>query len=235
MLRAVIFDLDDTLFDDHHSMLGGLEALRCAHPELSGLDQAQLLGDYLAALLALEPDFHAGRLSLEQFRLRRFEALYAQWGVRDVSGEEGFRTFRSGYQAARRAISGAAALLSALRGRGLKVGVLTNFTRPEQEAKLDFCGLSVLVDVLLTTREVPPKPHPQAYLGALAALEVGAHEAVMVGDSWANDVTGPREVGLPSIWFERRGRSVPEPGAAVIRSYTPLNEALKVILNSAAS
>lgn len=230
-MRAVIFDLDDTLFDDHAGMCAGLEALAERHPPLAGLGREALLTGYKAALAQLWPDWVAGRLTLEDFRSRRFDQLFGQWGVTGVSGADGFATFRAGYQAARAVVAGVPELLNALRARGVLIGVLTNFTRPEQQAKLDHCGLAPLVDALVTTDEAPPKPHPEAYAAVLRSLGVTAEEAVMVGDSWANDVVGARAAGLRAVWFERFGDVALE-GVPVLRAYAPLDVALRALLDT---
>lgn len=231
-VRAVIFDLDDTLFDDHACMHAGLVALEQLHPPLAGRGRTELMAEYQAALAHLLPEWSAGRLTLQDFRHRRFELLFGQWGVAGVSGADGFATFRAGYQAARGVVAGVPELLAAVRARGVRVGVLTNFTRPEQVAKLDHCGLSPFIDALVTTDEGPPKPHPASYKAVLKSLGVPAAEAVMVGDSWVNDVIGARAVGLRAVWFERFGGVAELGDVPVLRAYAPLDEAIRVLLDT---
>lgn len=45
----------------------------------------------------------------------------------------------------------------------------------------------------------------------LSALGIRPQEALFVGDSLPNDVTGPQAAGIPACWVNRRGRT---PGAA---------------------
>jgi putative hydrolase of the HAD superfamily len=44
------------------------------------------------------------------------------------------------------------------------------------------------------------KPHPEAFLAACAAVGVGPTVAVYVGDRLFEDVHGPQQVGMRSIW-----------------------------------
>ncbi|WP_170928787.1 HAD family hydrolase [Deinococcus hopiensis] len=233
--RAVIFDLDDTLFDDNASMRAGLLGVARPHTHLAGRHPDELLGEYKRVLGEFYPAFVAGQLSLAEYRARRFERLHGLWGIEGVPGDVSFEAFRTAYQAARQAVPGGLELLRALRERGVKVGILTNFIRPEQQAKLDACGLTPWVDALVTTSEAPPKPDPGSYAAILTALEVQPNEAVMVGDSWENDVVGARAAGMRAVWFERWGGEVAEADVPVVRDFAPLEAALRALLEESAS
>ena len=49
------------------------------------------------------------------------------------------------------------------------------------------------------------KPHASIFEAALAALEVAPAEAVMVGDSYADDIEGARALGIRAILIDRDG------------------------------
>ncbi len=205
-IRAVVFDLDDTLFDDRSCTMRGLAGLAGAHPTFGQLERSQQLEGYRTALRELEPDFLAGRLSLTQYRHRRFEQML---GLVAGGGEAAFLTYREAYQQARQALPGAVEALTALRAAGLAVGVLTNFSRPEQIAKLEVCGLLPLVDALVTLSDAPPKPDPASYRAICAALGTPPSETLMVGDSWMNDVAGAVAAGLQAVWYNPEGLAAP--------------------------
>jgi FMN phosphatase YigB (HAD superfamily) len=88
---------------------------------------------------------------------------------------------------------------------------------------LEACGLTPLVDVLVTSEEVNHlKPAPEIFYAALERLGCEASEAVMVGDSWDIDVSGALNAGLRAVWFNRDGieRSA-APDVIEIRSFEP--------------
>jgi putative hydrolase of the HAD superfamily len=67
-------------------------------------------------------------------------------------------------------------------------------------------GLDALVDEVVTSREVGvEKPDARFYAAALAraggAKPLAPARAVMVGDSWTNDVQGALAAGLHAIWL----------------------------------
>jgi HAD superfamily hydrolase (TIGR01509 family) len=81
-------------------------------------------------------------------------------------------------------IHGAARLVEALRARGVAVGMATNAARGFAEKALDRAGHADTFPVLLTAEDVAaPKPAPEIYLAAAAALGADPADCVAVEDS----------------------------------------------------
>jgi putative hydrolase of the HAD superfamily len=113
--------------------------------------------------------------------------------------------------------------------------VISNNLIEETREKLAFCELAALVDVVVVSGdEGMSKPDPRIFHIALDRLGVTAPQAVMVGDSWATDITGAARAGIRAVWFNPRARPMPaEPERVVeIRSLTPVSVVLPVILPS---
>jgi putative hydrolase of the HAD superfamily len=93
--------------------------------------------------------------------------------------------------------------LTALRERGLKVGVLSNtiWSRERHEEIFARDGVLDLLDGAVYTSEVPwTKPHPEAFLAAMRAA--GATEparCLFVGDRLFDDVWGAQNVGMRAV------------------------------------
>ncbi len=94
-------------------------------------------------------------------------------------------------------------LFAALRERGLKIGVLSNTTWPEQQHARIFSRDQVdhLIDGAVYSSEIPwAKPHPEAFLAALAAVEVSEpRHAAYVGDRLFEDIFGANRVGMRAV------------------------------------
>lgn len=54
------------------------------------------------------------------------------------------------------------------------------------------------------------KPQPEIFLAACAALSVAPHEAVYVGDDPLLDIQGAQNAGLQAVWMNRFQRTLPE-------------------------
>jgi putative hydrolase of the HAD superfamily len=101
----------------------------------------------------------------------------------------------------------AVAVLTALRERGLRTGLLSNthWPRALHERWLADAGLIELLDVRLYTCEMTHmKPHPQAFRALLDAVGVAAEQAVFVGDRPRDDIAGAAGVGMRTVLLTGR-------------------------------
>ncbi|MBN2004791.1 MAG: HAD-IA family hydrolase [Anaerolineae bacterium] len=98
----------------------------------------------------------------------------------------------------------ATATLQAIKARGLKVGVLSNFELASIDASLQAAGLAEWVDAALAAPVIGvAKPDPGAYLAAARALEVAPETCIYIDDeaAWAD---GARAVGMAAYWLDRQ-------------------------------
>ena len=90
-----------------------------------------------------------------------------------------------------------------LQERGFKLGAVTDraFGGPRFMAELEEYGLGGFFGVVTISSEVGYlKPHPKIFQHALDALGVKAEETVMVGDSLRSDVAGAKGLGMVAVW-----------------------------------
>jgi beta-phosphoglucomutase len=74
-------------------------------------------------------------------------------------------------------------LLSTLKERDIKVGVVTNSVRLTSEFMLEYAGLTKYLDVLVTNEDVDsPKPAPDGYRLAMKKLESLPGDTVVIED-----------------------------------------------------
>jgi putative hydrolase of the HAD superfamily len=231
-VRGVLFDLDDTLFDHRRSARAALTAVHTAFA--SEADFAEFERRHAHYLEEMHLEVLAGRATLEDARRERFRRVFAALGV-TLDPADVYRaaeTYRLGYSSARRAIEGAVDLLADLRS-SVAIAIVTNNLLGEQQDKLRVCGLTQYVDTLVASEDVgTSKPDPEIFRIALERLGVRADEAVMVGDSWANDIEGARAAGIRAVWFNRYGHEQPStpPGVIAINRLTPVDVTVPVIL-----
>lgn len=236
MISAVLFDLDDTLFDHRGCAREALAAVQQGHDGLRAMPFEALERAHARLLERLHGDVMMGRMPLDTARLERFRLLLAVAGVTGsedvVAGIAG--TYRDAYRASRRVVAGAAALLTAV-GERARIGVVSNNLLEEQRDKLRTCGLDEFVDALVVSEEAGvAKPDAAIFQIALDRLQSPAGESVMVGDSWAADVAGARAAGIRAIWFNPAGASAPEGERPVreLRAFEPVEAAVRIIFDT---
>lgn len=226
--RAVILDLDDTLFDDTACTRMGLRALTQRH----GLscDADDLFRRHAAHIHTIDPLLFRGELDARGARTLRFVRLLTDLGVPTPDGEAATVIYREAYRAAWALLDGAVDVLHTLRRAGVKTAVLTNYVREVQREKLAHFGLEPLLDAVLCVDDIGcAKPDPRAYHAACAALHVAPAQAVMVGDSWEKDVQGARNAGLGAVWVNRSGVPAPDPTVPQVARLADLPAALGLV------
>jgi putative hydrolase of the HAD superfamily len=96
--------------------------------------------------------------------------------------------------------------LEALRRRGLRTAVVSNFDR-RLEPLLDALELRPAFDAVVWSSDVgAAKPSPAIFLHAVRRLGVAPAETVHVGDDPDADVAGATRAGLRAVHLDRSGR-----------------------------
>jgi putative hydrolase of the HAD superfamily len=232
-VRAVLCDLDDTLFDHTHASRCAIGELYRSVPGFSCWSADEFTSRHREMLETLHLEVLAGRLSISHARIERFKRLLTAANVAEPErvAQECARSYRRAYETSWQPLPGAEQLLSALKARGLRTAVVTNNLASEQRSKLASCGLAGHVDALVTSEEVGvQKPDPRIFQVALDRLGVTAEESVMVGDAWATDVEGARAAGVRPIWLNRFGGRSPDAAVREISRLEPVDELLEMIV-----
>jgi putative hydrolase of the HAD superfamily len=238
LVKAILFDLDDTLFDHRHSSRAALAAIQQGYAcfELKTLDELEC--DYARLLEELHPLVLQGVLTIQQARIERFRRLFAECEEDALAPiiEAAAASYRQAYQAARRPVPGAVQLLANLESL-VRIAIVSNNLVAEQRDKLQCCGLERFADELVVSEEVGvSKPCPEIFQVALSRVECSPQEAVMVGDSWKTDVLGAHHIGIWPVWLNRQGLACPDTTIATeIRSFEPLADVCELLLNGKAT
>ena len=127
-------------------------------------------------------------------------------------------TYISGVEGGKEAFPDARETLLELRSRGFLLGAVTNRAFGGERFRTDLrdAGLDIGWDAEAVSVEVGfLKPHRAIFDYALARLGVCAEDALMVGNSLAEDVAGAQRIGMAAAWR----RSVPD-AEGVVPDYT---------------
>ncbi len=217
--QAVFFDLDNTLCDTIGTRANRLElAFEVLSREYPHLEFA----DFSARVLNPEPmapDVRGMAPVLEEMGLAGSPAAKTALGLWYFVGCEGLLP----------SFKGSREVLADLSSSHV-LGVVTNGEERLQSAKLRAIGVDGHISHLVCSESIGyAKPDPRIFHHALSLAGVTAEDAVFVGDSLEVDVAGAKATGIPAIWFNPRGATVPE-GAPTpdseIREFAKLPRAL---------
>lgn len=232
-MRVVLFDLDDTLFDQRHCSRAGLVAVQHAYPDSLQDSIDEVEATYRELLEQWHVKVLDGSVSTEQSRIERFRGLMSHGEAVATEAEvlAAASCYREAYNAEYRPVPGAIELLQRIKAE-CPIGVVTNHIVAEQVKKVARIGVEPLIDQLIVSEEVGvAKPGKKIFADALSRLGSTAQEAVMIGDSWSSDILGAAGMGIRAIWLNRYGTPCPDPRLATeIHSLEPVEKVADLIL-----
>ncbi|GHJ36250.1 HAD family hydrolase [Streptomyces sp. TS71-3] len=214
-IRAVLWDVDDTLFDYAGADTTGMRAHLVAEGLLERYGSAEdalvlwraITERHWARVAAGEVDFATQRRD----RVREFLAVSLD-ALGDAEVDGWFDRYLTHFEAAWSLFPDAVPVLDALGGT-YRHAVLSNSAARLQERKLRTLGVRDRFEALLCAVELGvSKPEAGAFLAACAALGLEPAEVAYVGDQPEIDARGARDAGLLGIWLDRTGsgQAVPE-------------------------
>jgi putative hydrolase of the HAD superfamily len=203
VLRAVLFDVDFTLFrpgpelgPDGYRRVGERHGLTLEPGLYDSARQAAI--DELQRHHELVHDEEVWFAFTEQIVLRMggdpaLARACAIDMVREWERHENFLLYED-----------APPVLDELRRHALKIGLVSNGQRDLEEFAVHH---RLDVDAMVGSRSHGRvKPHPSIFVAALDSLEVSPGEVAMVGDSYEDDIEGARALGIRAILLDRDGR-----------------------------
>jgi putative hydrolase of the HAD superfamily len=205
---AVIFDLDETLFDHRGAATAAVGSWARSHG-------AQPDDALVALWFELEERFvrawHRGEYAfLEQRReriARMLEVIGAASGDSDDELDRAYAGYLEHYEAGWRRFEDVEDALVAVSAAGLPTAVLTNGSEHQQHHKVAAIGLTGRIGPVLCCDALGhAKPDPRSFLMACERLGVAPERTLHVGDRHDLDVVAAREAGLDAVHLDRDGR-----------------------------
>ena len=190
-IDAVLFDLDDTLFDQRVWLDGAWRSVAAAAQSRHGVDAARLL-DALMSVAAEGSD-----------RGHIIDRALARIGRTDVAVAPLVDVFRAYRPSRLSPFPGVAAALSRLWAR-VPLALVTDGDPGIQRAKLAALGLGHAFAAVVFSDELDGgraarKPNPAPFLHAASLLGVTPKAVVVVGDRPEKDVDGAHAAGMRAI------------------------------------
>ncbi|MDK1476093.1 HAD family hydrolase [Streptomyces sp. 549] len=204
-IRAVLWDVDDTLFDytgaDRLAALGHL----AAEGLLDGYGTPEAALEHWRAVMEQAfARFLAGELDFLGHRRERARGV-AGLDLADAEADEWFGRYVARYEAEWALFPDVLPVLDALAD-GYRHGVLSNSSTRNQDRKLRTLGVRDRFEVLVCAEDLRcAKPDPGAFAAACEAMGLPPEEVVYVGDQLVTDAQGARAAGLTGVWLDRLG------------------------------
>lgn len=231
-MKALIFDLDDTLYNQEEPFKQAIQAHLPVQDE-------QMEALYIAFRLHADEVFEAattGAMTLEASHIYRMKQALADFGY-DLSDELAL-TIQKDYQEnqGRLLLSPEfPTIFDYCHENGIHLGIITNGPHLHQLRKLQSLEMAnwISEDLTLISGQVGiAKPRKAIFDLMAEKLQVLPEEICYVGDSFENDVVGAKGAGWKVIWLNHRKRKTPNSpyrADAVVEKREDLLAAIQVL------
>jgi FMN phosphatase YigB (HAD superfamily) len=215
-LKAVLFDLDDTLLENDMARFGPVFYELFARRFAPVIEPERLIAALSSALQAVLQHDDPNITNEERF-WREFPTL-ARLPI-EILRQLVDRFYAEDFQQLRylvRARPEAYPIVRSAGDRGLRIVLATNpmFPATAIDQRLEWAGLRASDFTHITTLENSHacKPHARYFTEVLRLIGVKPHEALMIGDDWRLDIAPAIALSLRTYWINRRRHPLPSDG-----------------------
>jgi HAD superfamily hydrolase (TIGR01549 family) len=207
-IKAIFFDLDDTLHDHLYPFS---KAFKDSFPHLyEQMDVVSLYKKFRDFSDLLWKKYSNHELTLEELRIARIVMAfeYFQKGISNEQASE-FQTHYELNCDNLQLFAEVPELINEIKAKGILVGIITNGPVQHQFNKINSLGLTSCVSrnhIFISDEVGVAKPNKQIFQHVAQKVNMTPSEIVYIGDSWPNDVVAPMEAGWKAIWYNHRKR-----------------------------
>ncbi|MFD7793948.1 HAD family hydrolase [Streptomyces sp. NPDC059759] len=204
-IDAVVWDIDDTIFDYTAADRAGMRGHLAAEGLLDGYTSVeQALARWREITDAQWARFSAGETDWQGQRRDRVRVFLGE-RLSDADADAWFDRYVTHYESAWALFPDVLPVLDSLVGSH-RHAVLSNSSLLVQDRKLRVLGVHDRFESILCAAELGvSKPAAAAFHAACDALRLPPHRVAYVGDHPEIDGRGAAEAGLLSVWIDRDG------------------------------
>lgn len=202
MIRNVLFDLDDTLFDFHKAEKIALTKTLVHF----GIDPTEeTLALYSTINAAHWKRLELGEISREEVKVGRYRELFKTIGV-ECDPVKATAYYESMLAIGHYFMPGAPELLEELYGK-YRLYIVSNGTAKVQEGRIGSSGIAKYMDGIFISQVLGAnKPDKQFFDICFAEIpDFSLSETVIIGDSLSSDIKGGTNAGITTVWFNPKG------------------------------
>lgn len=204
MIKAVIFDIDDTLYDFENTNKKAMQALEVYCKEKLQLENPLFMNIFKEAQMLVTQRVKCDCATVHN-RLIRFQCMLEL--VKKPlfpHAMEMYKAYWGTLLAHAKPEPGVIALMKLLKSKGIYIGIGTDMTALIQYKKLEKLQVASMIDAIVTSEEAGvEKPDTKFFKLCVQKTGFAPEECLFIGDNLEKDVRGPQEIGMQSIWYRK--------------------------------
>lgn len=207
MIKAVIFDLDNTLYAYDPLDAEARERVQGLTCKKLGITAQQYEEAYLFG--RNETKRQLGDVGASHNRMLYCQKTLEYLGVNPIPlSLQMYETYWGTFLDKMTLFDGAREFLDQLKERGIRMMICTDLTAHIQHRKIQALGIAQDICCLVTSEEAGrEKPAPEMFELCLKKLGLSAREVCYIGDSPKKDVEGARSAGMQAMLFDPKRSS----------------------------
>ena len=204
MIKNLLFDLDDTLFDFHASEKESLKDT-LIHFGIEPTDEAMAL--YSEVNRGQWKLLELGKTTKPQLKIDRYRIFFEKIGV-SVDAADAANFYENRLSKSAILVEGAIELLDTLCGK-YRLYLITNGFSVIQRGRIAASGIGEYFDGIFVSEEMgADKPTLMYFDKCFAEIEgFEKNEALIIGDSLTSDIKGGIAAGIKTVWYNPKGAS----------------------------
>lgn len=201
MIKAVIFDLDDTLYA--YESLDQEARKRVRDFTCQSLDISEDNYNEAYQFGRTETKKQLGDVGASHNRLLYFQKALEYLRVNPMPlSLQMYEMYWGTFLEKMQLYPGVRQFIDKLHERGIIIAVCTDLTAHIQHRKIEALGLSDDISYLITSEEAgKEKPAPEMFELCLRKLGIPAEEVCYIGDNYRKDIEGAAAAGMQTVWF----------------------------------
>lgn len=205
-MNAVIFDLDDTLYDQLQPFKNAFEKV---FPSITDISIEKIYNASRKYSDQLFQSAEKGDITVLESQIQRMIKAFRDFD-REISIKEALE-FQKSYQMEQERITlypEVIQLLDWLKERKVPLAILTNGPSQHQRKKIEQLNLTSWIPnshIFISGSIGFSKPDPKAFHYVEKKMEL-TEQPIYIGDSFLNDVVGARQVGWRAVWINHRNK-----------------------------
>lgn len=210
MVKGIIFDLDNTLYEYEEINLSAIDNLGAYVCEKLGITISEFRQ-------AFDYAREATKIGMSECASQHNRMIYCQKALEYLNVNptlyalEMYDTYWNTMLEQMKLNDGVLELMEKLQKKGINIGICTDLTTHIQHRKIRKLGLGSYVDYIVTSEEAGvEKPNIKIFQLILNKMGLEAKDTLFVGDSFQKDIIGAFQAGMKPVWYNKIKQAIPQ-------------------------
>lgn len=200
-VKAVLFDLDDTLFDREAAQKTTLEIIVKELPHIfNRFESEHVMDAFMESDRIISEEYDSGASS-DGIRIWRSRLFLEILGIQEDISVSITEMYVNNLPKVNSPVPGVIETIKGLSGR-YQIGVISNGLPDVQYEKLKSIGIYDMLSCIVLSEEFGiRKPDPRIFHHAADLIRIPPGDCLYIGDSYAHDIAGAKNAGMLACWL----------------------------------